>query len=465
MEHPRTTNRTLATALLAMTAAAALALLALAPEAERGALTDDERDYLRAAAHLAHDGVLSFAPLGRGEPRPSAYREPGYPTLLALSLRALAVPLPDGEADLERLPASARSVRALRLLGAFLLAVAAGACGWGVARMGGAPAGALAAALVVASPSLRQRSSLAMSELLLAALLALATAACVAWWGGSRRAALVGVVSISLLPLVRAECVVLIALPALLAAFRGEGGSVRRVRRALVVAGVALLPTLAWMERNRETVGHFTLGDRSGLALAVRAALDEDVARTGLVRPLLAWTPSERARRLARTTAGGVDYLAYEWSGEGNYFTRTVRAWSAERARPGADPLAVDAAYRRASLHRFASHPLDHLSASLAVAWRGQFAERSPAWTHPLELGLPLGLLLMTAVAWVTGRAVAGRDVARLVFVAPAWALFLLHAGTSEFLPRYGEPLLPLAWSVLALAALGRRRTEGASAH
>jgi len=441
--------------LLALTLWALLSV-ALGARGAGDPLTDDERDYLRAAAHLARSGTLSVAPVSVRDPAPDAYREPGYPALLALAWRVAAAPLPADEGALERTFETPRLGAATRAVGVLLLTLAVAAAGWSVGRLATARAGALAAALVAASPALHARAVMAMSETLLAAHLALVGTALAAWVRGSRRAAAASLALVAVLPLVRAEGAVIVGVAAGVAALCGSGSRWRRVARGALFAAVALLPALLWMERNRRAVGHFTMGDRAGLALATRAAIDRDVGRSGLLQPLLAWTPSARAQRLSRARGGGVDYLDYSWGGGGNFFSRTVDEWRTERGRPGADPLAVDAAFARRSLRRFAAHPLEHLEAGVAVAWRGLFAERSPAWSRPVDLGLAFGLLLAVAMAWVTGAAVARRDGRRLALLAPAWALFLFQVAATEFLPRYGVPLLPLAWGAVALALAGR---------
>ena len=57
--------------------------------------TGDERDYFPAAVCLARSGVLSCAPLSVSVPPPDAYREPGYPFLLAAYWRLARMPLPE----------------------------------------------------------------------------------------------------------------------------------------------------------------------------------------------------------------------------------------------------------------------------------------------------------------------------------------------------------------------------------
>ncbi|KAB2949407.1 MAG: hypothetical protein F9K18_15260 [Thermoanaerobaculia bacterium] len=85
---------------------------------------------------------------------------------------------------------------------------------------------------------------------------------------------------------------------------------------------------------------------------------------------------------------------------------------------------------------------------------RGLFAEVSPAWARPFDLAFALGLLLAAGMLLATAHALRRRELATLAYLAPAWLLFGFHVAATELLPRYAVPLLPLAWSALALALL-----------
>jgi len=429
----------------------------LSPRPVGPGLTEDEHEYLRAAAHLARSGRLSFAPLDRVA-EPGAYREPGYPALLAFAWRIADAPVPATPAALGDLARTPRLASATRGVNALLFALAIAAAGSAGTLLAGGRAGALAAALVAASPALHERVTMVMSETLAAALLMLVAGALVARWRGYRYAGVVSLVLVALLPLARSECILLVPVGAAVVAATARGNRRRRRLVGLAFGVVALLPSFAWAMRNERELGHFVLADRSGLALAMRAALDADIARAGFWQPVLAWTPVDAAQRRSRAMATGVDFLDYRWVGRGNYLTRTIRAWTAARQRPGADPLAVDRTMRRASLEAFAEQPLAHLEAVPAVAWRGLFAERSPEWAWPFDLRLGIGLLLALSVILATR---AGRhERALLVLLAPAWVLFAFHAAATEFLPRYSAPLLPLVWTAVAVLVAGPRQWE-----
>ncbi len=441
---------------IAVCGVAALASFWLAPP--RAVPTGDERDYLQAAAHLARSGVFSRASLETAVPPRDAYREPGYSFLLGVTWRLVRAELPGEEPGPWAKPSGA-AARAVGVLGALLLAATAVAAGFAARHAGASGRASLAAAvLVVASPALRQAALVPGSEGLGAALVTLAGCGLglsVAR-GGAGALALAGLAA-GFCPLARgagialvpAGVLVLLLLPGSLA-FR------RRAQRAAVFACLALTPLAIWMTRNHFATGHFVLTDRSGAVLWTRAELDRQIAREGLLPALFAWTPLESARRAGERIWPEATYSRYRWKGEGNYFTRSLRSWNAARLA-SADPLQVDLSLGREALGQFLRRPREHGIASLAVGWRGLFAERSPALLVPVDLTFGLGLLLAGAFAGVVSTAVRSRHVVPLALLAGPVALFLVHAVATEFLPRFGVPGLPLVWAAL-LATLSRAR-------
>ncbi len=336
-------------------------------------------------------------------PAPSAYREPAYPALARARLAgrgngaALQPPRRSRGCRATLAPGGrcARSTRCCSRSPRWPRRSASGASA-------GALAGALAFALVAASPALHATSTQLMSENLAAAHFSLAGLGLL----GARAAASVGRGSARcwcsrLLPLTRAEGLLL--LPAALAVdVRDRARPGRRRRDAAAPPPCSLLglvlPSALWLARNTLRVGHPVLSDRGGLALAVRAEIDVEVARFGARSAALAWTPLEAAQRAARARWPQASWLDYRPTGPGNFYLRTLRRWQEERRRPGADPLAVDARFGRAALARFVAAPWAHARAAAAVAVRGLFAEVSPAWARPFDLAFGLGLLLAAAV-------------------------------------------------------------------
>ena len=449
-------RRNLLGLVIAACGAAAVSSFWLSPP--RAVPTGDERDYVQAAAHLARSGVFSRAPLTIAVPPRDAYREPGYSFLLAAYWRLAQVALP-GVKQSEWADFSGAAARGIDVLGALLLG--ATALGGGLAaRFAGAswPASLAAAVLVVASPALRQAALVPGSEGLAAALVTLAGCGLglAVTRGGGGAIALAGLAT-GFCPLVRGAGIALV--PAGVLVLLMVPGSVswrRRATRAAVFACLALAPLAIWMTRNSRATGHFVLTDRGGVVLWTRAELDRQIAREGLLPALLAWTPLESARRAGERIWPEASYSRYQWKGEGNFFTRSLRSWNAARLS-STDPLAVDLALGRKALGQFLRRPGDHWLAAFAVAWRGLFAERSPELIVPVDLTFGLGLLLAGAVVGVFSTAVRSRHVVPLALLAGPVALFLAHSAATEFLPRFGVPGLPLIWAAL-MATISQAR-------
>jgi hypothetical protein len=457
----RSPRARIAVALLLAGAAVALLFAAAAPRDQR-IVFEDEHQFLRGAANLARHGRLDFGDPASDRRAHPLLREPGYPAALALAWRLAGTTAPESSAAIDRMHERPELWRAIRALHLLCLGLAAVASGWAVAQLEGNVLGALAALLVAASPELQRSGTLAMSESLSAALLAAFAAGLVGVAVDRDRAGLAWLVPAAvLLPLVRAEGALLLPLAAFALATTGlpERPRQRTARFALALVLLAL-PTMLWLARNRGVSGELVLSDRGGLALAVRAALDEDVARFGARAAALAFTPSVSARRLASELAPDSTLLDQRPEGSENFLLRTYREIEAARAVPGADPLAVDRQFGRAALRQFAHRPLEHLVAAIVVAWRGLFAERSPAFAHPFDLSLPLGLLLggsaVTLFLWACLR----RDTGRLALLAPAAILVAFHLAATEFLPRYAVAMLPLSWAsfVVLLGVFRRER-------
>ncbi len=424
-------------------------------------LHEDESDYVTAAIQLTHHGILAFSAPSAVLPAPSAYREPAYPALIAVAWRIAGVSPPLAPDAIVQLPADAAAWRPVRALNQTLLAISTLAVALAVRRLAGLRAGALAFALVASSAALQANVPKAMAENLTAAHLALAGVCLLALARRTPGARLATIVVVGLLPLSRAEGLLL--LPAALCidwvSASGRSPAARLRAGALLALGLAA-PAALWMARNAVRLGHPVLADRSGLALAVRAALDADVERFGVRSALLAWTPIEVERRELLRSSPEPTWRDFRPLRSDNYYFRTLRRWQEERRRE-ADSLEVDAIFRREALLRFVTQPWVHARGGLAVAWRGLFAERSPEWLRPFDATLALGLLLAAGFSIATAGALARRALPVLALLAPAWILFAFHVAATEMLPRYMVPLLPLAWAAAALVIAGQAGASG----
>jgi hypothetical protein len=219
---------------------------------------------------------------------------------------------------------------------------------------------------------------------------------------------------------------------------------------------IASLPCAIWAARNRAVTGHWVLGDRGGQVMWTRAELNREIAAEGLAPALLAWTPLESARDFGERRWPAARYSRYEWTGEGNFFTRSIRRWHSERDSLG-DVVAADRALGREAMREFVARPGEHAVAGVAVAWRGLFAERSPPWLVPIDLRFVLGLGSVTGMVLLLIAGLFRCDARALALVAAPLALFFFHAAVTEFLTRFSVPGLPLAWAALVVALSQRK--------
>ncbi|HUP24094.1 MAG TPA: hypothetical protein VNB06_14280 [Thermoanaerobaculia bacterium] len=458
-----TVRREWRTLLAAAGATAALASLWVAPPAVQS--IGDELDYLRAATHLVRGGILSSAPLDDLAPPPDAYREPAYPFLLSVWWRARGE-LPRAAA-LDRVVDPAwQTVPGVRALGCMALAVAAISAGLAARAAGVGLSTALAAtAIVLASPGLRQAALTMGPEALAAALVALVGCGLVrAVGGGGYGAVALAGVAAGLGVLTRGAGVAVLPAGALvLLAFPVAASPRSRLARAVVFGLIALLPCALWAARNRAVTGHWVLGDRGGQVMWTRAELNREIAAEGLAPALLAWTPLQSARDFGERRWPAARYSRYEWTGEGNFFTRSIRRWRSDRNSHG-DVLEADRALGRKALREFVARPGEHAVAGVAVAWRGLFGERSPSWLAPVDLRFVLGLGSATGLVLLLVTGLLRHDARALALVAPPLALFFFHAAVTEFLTRFSVPGLPLAWAALAVALYPRTRPRAEAA-
>ena len=466
---PPHSRRARAWRLAAGALALAALLWALGASGQRGALTDDERDYAQAAIHLLRHGVFSHAP-GGGSPPPDAYREPGYAAFVAGVWRLCGVEAPAQPADLAAGgPEARRAVRSLRVAQRLALAVAAWAAALAARRLGGGRGAAAAAALLtLASPALQRLSGQLASEALAAPLLSLAAVALAALAAKPTAGRAVGPgLLLGALASTRVAFAYLLPfaalVPLLSPAVPVRGSWRRRCGLAACLLAASLLLPAAWTARNAHHFGRWTLAESRVVPLA-RAELANDLAREGRWAAALAWTPGAWAGALHRRWFPDSGLDRWRWSGSPdaeNYFVRSVRR-RGELLAETQDRLEADSALRREALAAIRERPGAYLLSLPALLWRGLFAERSPGWAHPFDLALPLGLLLAAGFAAALGSSVAERHAPRLALLLVPALSYAFHALATEQLPRFHQPALPLAWAAVAVllapraAALGR---------
>ncbi|HSM49869.1 MAG TPA: hypothetical protein VLA75_00555 [Thermoanaerobaculia bacterium] len=464
-------NRSLATVFRAVLAAAGVLLAAgwvTVADGKKSAFTDDEREYVQAAIHLARHGVFSHA-RGPGPPVADAYREPLYPAFVAAVWLAAGVPVPERPEGLLTIePAGSDAVRRVRAAQRLLLLLAAAMAVWAATQMGARPAAAaLGAVATLGSPALRGATDALGSEALAALLV---TASAVAFAKAQRRISLGWILVAGLLMGAASICrgaFLFLAPVALLLLLWTSRGAVRPRRLAAggLLMGAALAPPVAWLARNEAVTGHAVLSDRGGLAVYVRAELGADVRADGARRAASAWTPAGWAEPLSRAGSWPPLVDSWQWAGGAarpNYFVRSLR----ERRRlveSTGDPLAADRQMLRSALRRILNDPGEYLVATVAVAWRSFFVERSPPWGRPFDLAFFVGLALFAGLLGTARRAVRARDGTALALLLPVVYCFVFHVLATEGLPRYQQPVLPLLWAAAAAAVLPGERPAPSS--
>ncbi len=238
-------------------------------------------------------------------------------------------------------------------------------------------------------------------------------------------------------------------------------------RQAIVMTGAFLLPFLlvtgSWLYRNHVQTGYFQIAERAGSTLMHRALLDQ-VTPSEFVGGFAVWGDPRASRLVSRLTgfthadlaAGGrlqrlseqfsgpaeVRELAAEEAGrpdEAVSFYRKARAtYEAKLAQFTAAGArypsgAADVATRNEAIGLIAEHPLKHAAVMPLLLWRGA------TWTFPLLV-----------VAFIYAALRARTDM--LLFVLPAIGYAVFYSAASQFVPRYGYVIYPIA--IIALSTL-----------
>ena len=90
--------------------------------------------------------------------------------------------------------------------------------------------------------------------------------------------------------------------------------------------------------------------------------------------------------------------------------------------------------------------PLSHLRVSIALAWRGFWSFTDRDWLSIVVNACAFGSLLMAPIIAVVQK----RLIWLIVCIVP-FTYFLFYAALTHFLPRYSEPLIPLALLTLGM--------------
>jgi len=311
------------------------------------------------------------------------------------------------------------------------------------------------------------------TELPAALFMALAAACCI-WLQRSLRisAALLAGVMLGALALTKASAlyVAVVAIPMLaLAQIALNGTAVWRAAALYGLMGLAFAATITpWMLRNYVQFGDFAISQRGGEVLLIRAVKNQMTpdeyagafyvyAPPGLQKAvferLLGFDASDieeggRYSRLNRNLPSDKAALhAHDYEHLVSYYQRAKwtipQAIRKDLAAQGLPLTAYGAAAHAYAMHMIEEAPLKHLTMTLPFAWRGLWG-MGDAWK--LNLAVYLALLALPLAAIFTRR----MDWFALSIVANGF--FWFHALLTHFIPRYSEPLVPLA--ILSLLVL-----------
>lgn len=258
-------------------------------------------------------------------------------------------------------------------------------------------------------------------------------------------------------------------------------------RRSLVLTlcvglGFALT-VLPWIGRNLHEFGTASISQGGGKVLLFRAsyntinsnefrgafyAFSPRKLQKELLGPLMGYASSEldcggSLQRLTKDLSCDHKAIAEKRFGDIKslylraqpYELNQLRAEYHAKGLPG-DP---DTYIRSTSLARIKADPLKHVAVSLPLAWRGLWAfTENKTWFSIITNGLAMASLL--AMPWLG-----------ILLRRPDWTLtsmvgvgyFLFYALLSHFIPRYSEPLIPLALVCLAVLLVTAGRSTAAA--
>ena len=438
-----------------------------------GRIDEDGAHTLTMAVNLAHSGVMS---LGQAPPlAPTMYREP-LPALVAAAA-VIGIDAVQGRADMGEYFAGprARLVKFTNLPWMLLMTVGVYAA---IVLFSSSPALGAIGALLVNVPLPLMPSGLRNlgidslnSDLPAAALLVTGSALLAAGLVEPRpwRAAAAGV-TFGALALVKASFlyvfvgIVVSAAVVCLAVLRHD-------RRRAAVVNVAILTVCfasvvaPWMARNHQAFGTYSIAERGGIVLLIRAVKDRMSAEEyrgafyawappalkPVIGPMLGFGPRDLQRggplqRLNRYPSADfhADDVAAERAGRPDLAISYYRQARAQRqqlydeigATLGSSE--VDRRLQERALGMIGEQPLRHLATTVPFLWRGAFV------AFPV---LVVGLF----VAW------RYRDLKFATLLWPSLGLVLFYGLLSHFIPRYGLPVVPII-IVAALLLPGRAR-------
>lgn len=219
-----------------------------------------------------------------------------------------------------------------------------------------------------------------------------------------------------------------------------------------------------WMLRNHTHFGTWSIADRGGIVLLIRAVKDRMTAEEYRgafyvwappgVRPTMGWllgfAPADlqrggRLRRLNRYPSADfhAEDVAAERAGRPDLAISYYRQARAQRQQLYDEigstyygSSEVDRRLQDRALRMIRDAPVRHLATTVPFLWRGAF------------VAFPV---LVVALVVAARR----RDLRRVAFLWPSLGLILFYGLLSHFIPRYGTPIVPVV--IVAVLTLWAR--------
>ena len=397
----------------------------------------DEVEYVTMAHNLIHRGVLSLQQQSSAPPTPTAYREPGYPILLAALMvldRDLAAITLDCLTSRDTICAPAYATAKQLNLAMLLLT---GLLVWFVTwRLTSRPWVAHVALLIcIANLELHEYTTYLVSDFLALLLITIGSASL--YFAGTKsdwRWGLAAGGTLGLLVLTKGAFVLLAPLVVLVVVICAIRASPDKRRRLI---GVAILFVVGhgvvigtWITRNWIELGAPILTQRGGHVLAHRVELNTmTTAEYGVA--FLWWTRGF-GDNLARKLVDVEHYTRFELRDPNGFYNAAQTKWIAavaDERQSGVDQYTAEAAAGRDMRDAIVDKWFKNLLVTLPVGYRGLFIDEFIVLTFP-------SLLLL-----VFSR--RKRNSGFLWFALPGLYGLVFHAGLTLHLPRHAIPLLP----------------------
>lgn len=247
----------------------------------------------------------------------------------------------------------------------------------------------------------------------------------------------------------------------LLAKERNRSNGISCFLKGFFMLGGVLLVIAPWSARNYVLLGSPQITQRAGIVLMTRA-IKNNMTPTEYVGSFYVWAPSglgdafgfilgfgpddlKKGGRLQRLNRHESDFqdedLAAEKAGRPEDAVSYYRKARAERTKltrefqaqgdPNARPHA-DAELQKRAADLILADPIRHIATTLPFVWRGAFYEA------PLLL-------------WFAVLALIWRRPDMLAYVLPSLAMVAFYALASHNIPRYNDPVFPLAAAALLI--------------